>query len=588
MALEALLVPAFFLALTAAFLIHIGFDPSHQFLGDVNTVVDWNGHFWKMWDHYQALLGNEGFSHSSFVFHPYGVPNLTLHGDLAVTWLAGFLALFTGIDQAHLMVVLFVVLGNAGGGYLLVRLRTKSIPAGLVAGLVLGFNGMVAWSINTGNLEQGLWLWTCLYLYSFLRILERGPALHVGLAALFASLAIYSNFVTAILLPIFSLTLSLFYHRRLDRPRALMLSVHVALIALFLSPLLLGFLSENSQREYWPMNYKRACEGSMPASPDIQPYEDSLPLIDYLPWDQRGEGRDRTNTWFTILGLAFFAIFRQRERALKWLAATAVFFVLSLGPYLKVLYMRASEGGPLLDIPLPYLLLSRVLPLFYRIQFPSRLFGFSILALGTMAGLGVLSLMRVRRAALRHTLVAVVLALVVFELLSSWQLRSSEKPRMHPFYQQISASSEDFALIEVPFNFTTLDAQYLFFQTRHEKPLFNGLLPPFFFQDPTGGIAGGNRFIRRIEELQETFLDTQSGRVAPLMIPMPEFPHQASMAEAVRDLRAEGFRYLLLHKRINHYGLVIELDAPALQEFLNSMIGPPLMEDEDLAVYGVK
>jgi len=125
--LEATLVPLFFLVVIIGFLAHLGFEPSHQFIGDAREVVDWNGHFNNMWDHYQVLLGNEGPIHSILTFHPHGMPILTIHGDLAVTYLAALFALIVGIDWAHFLVAMFVILGNAAGGYLLVRLRANSI-----------------------------------------------------------------------------------------------------------------------------------------------------------------------------------------------------------------------------------------------------------------------------------------------------------------------------------------------------------------------------------------------------------------------------------------------------------------------------
>lgn len=446
----------------------------------------------------------------------------------------------------------------------------------------MGACGFVPWSINTGNLDYGIWLWNCLYLLNFMKLLEDGGKRHAAFSALFAVLATLTNFVNLMMLALFSAVLLAFHLSRLTRRHLACLAALCAAILLALAPLLIGFAAENRGR-----SYRETIErtGSGQARPEaFAPYHDSVPLLFYMPWQKGGRGQGKTTNYFVVLALAGASLFFRRKEALPWLAAAGFFFVMSLGPYLK-LASDAPPGPEAEPLALPYLLFHQIVPFFYRVQFPSRMFAFALLPLTVAAGLGVQAPAWLKGHKARAAAVTALTLALLLEMGVAWQLRPRRKPAVHSFYQGLAAQETPTALIELPFNFDKLDGDYVYYQTRHGKPLFNGLFPPFFTQDPTNGLAGGNLFLREAIRLQEP-LFVDDPHLARPWIDIVE-PRHDTVEESVAELAGKGFAFVVLHKTIIPTRRGLTWRHEELQRFLNRTLGPPTFDDDELAVYAV-
>lgn len=563
----------------------VGFRPGEYFLGGEFSKVDWdlldwNIHYWNLWEFRRVYLGEASPFHTSFQFYPSGLWTIGVHGDLGVKLISGLLALFMGPAQTYLSTILLMLLGNAMGGYVLVRWTARSSLAAFVAGLVLCFAGATAWSINSGNLEYGLWLWICLYLASFQRLLSKGQWRDVPLSALFAVLAILSNFVFFYPLVFFSLVLLLGRFRSMDRRRLIKVGAMVLVSGALLLPVVITFIQGER-----PGQVDSGAQLSLfPQRVMAIQYDNSPHPGEYLPWSTDRKWGDSAVFYVSWLLLALSLILCFK-RTIPWVAAGLVFVLLSLGPFLFLEADSGEHGGTM-----PYYWAARLLPLFHHIRFPHRLSSFVIIALVVASGFGVARAMELVPGRARILLSAALLVLCLLEVNLRWDLRLFPRTPSHSFYQQLSRMPGRFGVVNFPLDYGIIDSIHLHHQIVHNKPLFNGSLPRYH-----GNAAFPNMAMLKSNLLLKTAYDLQT----PLIDHIPEFIHLNSdlkdgQAFNPRELRvAEGFlahkglRYLILHRKIVWGGKVV-VSLPRgtrLEKFLKEALGEPVFEDDTLLAF---
>ena len=183
--------------------------------------------------------------------------------------------------------------------------------------------------------------------------------------------------------------------------------------------------------------------------------------------------RERGLVPFVVIGVVVVAWRRGWSIPRLWGGFSALFALLSLGPFVHIAGMNTY-------IPGPWALL-RYVPLLGLARTPARFTTVLMLMLGrAVCGGAVLAHVRgLRPGGVR--ILAGVTALLLFELLPVPRvLYSAEVPRV---YRHIAAAPDDTRVLELPFgvrdgtssvgNFT---ARSQFFQTYHHKMLFGGYL----------------------------------------------------------------------------------------------------------------
>ena len=197
---------------------------------------------------------------------------------------------------------------------------------------------------------------------------------------------------------------------------------------------------------------------------------------------------------FVVLALALWGTWRSRRRgeARFWAAAALVFFLLALGPTLR---LNGHDTG----IAGPFALLAR-LPFFNGNRYPSRFSVMLMLSLAVLAAEGMSAFVRRRpdagKAAARRRAVWIAgcLLLILFEHLSA-PLPLSNLGQTPAVYQEVAASPGDFTLLELPPGWRNgarvlgkqdaLIMRQQWYQTVHHKRLLGGNTsrnPAFKFQ----------------------------------------------------------------------------------------------------------
>jgi hypothetical protein len=178
---------------------------------------------------------------------------------------------------------------------------------------------------------------------------------------------------------------------------------------------------------------------------------------------------------FSLVALAVVAIAAwrasYRPRA-GWVLLTAGFAALSLGPFLYIAGVNTMA-------PLPWALL-RYVPIVGAARSPARLaivaaLGLAVLFAGALAALGQ------RHPRRRAWITAVAGAVLVFELFPS--PRTLYSAGIPSIYHRIAADPRPVRVLQLPFGVRdgvssagSFSSRYLYFQTRHGKPLIGGYL----------------------------------------------------------------------------------------------------------------
>ncbi len=238
------------------------------------------------------------------------------------------------------------------------------------------------------------------------------------------------------------------------------------------------------------------------------------------------------------LVLAFLPWRYPRRIPWLWLATFGAFLVLSFGPYLS---LGESSRVFLPDIPTPYLLFYRWIPLFSRLFAPARLEVMVFLALAVLVSLRVQDLARQRRdlalLAVVLTALGVGVQMEAAEVLPFPTVRLGVAP-----YYHLLGDQPPMGLVEVPYR----TGDYLEFnQTVHRQKALGafsqGGVPPGYPPGYQAWLAGknadpGNSYLTHLEALNR-----DPGH--------PQAYREADLEALVR----EGYRLLILHERGCYY-----------------------------------
>ena len=251
-------------------------------------------------------------------------------------------------------------------------------------------------------------------------------------------------------------------------------------------------------------------------SPDLKAlHGEDLLIVTYLGWALLG---------LAVAGLATMRRWRDR---LPWLAWIGVFYLLMLGPYLYVdgAYVTLADR----KIPLPFLALFELVPVFSRISHPFRFVMPVQLGLALLAARALVGLPGWARA------LAATGLLVEHLLLSPapWPLARSDA-RMPEHVAVLAGDPAPGGVLDLPVTVPNLErAVYLYWQTAH------GRASPYQLNEPLPGVL-------RRSHLVQLLLVAEGGRVDSLPPVLPTLDLVASG----RALAALGARYIVLHETL--------------------------------------
>jgi len=175
--------------------------------------------------------------------------------------------------------------------------------------------------------------------------------------------------------------------------------------------------------------------------------------------------RSETTVPLTVLLLGAVGFLRaRRDRAMFWAAACAVFFVLCLGPYLRL------TGTTTTAIPLPYLALYHLIWPLRAARDPTRMLPMALLMLSVLAAFGARAwLQRVGSSRAALSVTAIIVALAGFESLMRWPAKTPARDLIPTGYQRLAGVPAPSGVIDL-----TGDHQAMLAQTTHGLPITAG------------------------------------------------------------------------------------------------------------------
>jgi hypothetical protein len=546
---------------------------------------------WILWHVKQALLGHEPLFHTSLLYYPLGISLLThssgpVQGLFALPfWALGPAAAYNGA-----ILVSFSLTGYFM--YLLARglnlERSISLFAGtmfLAAPIHLGF-------LYVGHLGQmfvGTLPLTLLAVHHALNLdHNRWWTVLPAFALLLTLLDAAWNFTSAGIGAGCFIVITLIFAKREHRRALLQRSALIALASLAVTgPLLLASFAAASNpaisasRNLTSFAYQPdLIQFFFPATSTSRFFGPLFAgfLTPYVSW---GHETAVFVTWTGFL-LSSLALIFARKAARRWLLLVLFFFLLSLGPTLKV-FGETHFTEYELPIILPYAFLTS-LPGLDVIRTPGRFMQIGFVGLAATSSFGLAWLHRQLPNKLRYVATAAAVALV---LLESWpQSYPQEELRPVPeFYRRISEDDEMYGVFDLPIrpfqkrefhsSYIQYSAYYQMYQMTHGK-----------------GIATG--YISRQYDVHPLFGQFISDAIS-------DFPLQHNIlvngkpadryANVQFELARHGYRYVVFHKPQDGYpdykkGSWGELKA---REFIREVFGQqePVVDDELVTVYTV-
>ena len=251
-------------------------------------------------------------------------------------------------------------------------------------------------------------------------------------------------------------------------------------------------------------------------SPDLKAMTgEDLLIVPYLGWVLIG-----------LAGLGLARMRRWRDRA-PWVLWVAVFTLLALGPYLYVdgAYVTVADR----KIPLPFLALFELVPVFQRISHPFRFVVPVQLGLAMLALFGAASLPR----GLAVGAAGLLCAEALVGSPTPWPIARSIS-EIPAYVQGLAVDRAPGAVLDLPASVPNLErAVYLYYQTAHRRP------SPYSLNEPLPAMLSRNHLTRAL-------LVAESGRVDSL----PPVVGDLDLVASGRALARVGVRYVVVHERL--------------------------------------
>lgn len=481
-----LLAFAGFLGLTVFF-----YPDAVRLLGSqpLSDGTDGASFLWSYWQvpHAVSSLDNPFFT--DLMFHPVGVP-LAFHTNTPIeSLLIGGLGGLIGFTLAVNLVTLGAVVASAVGAYLLALHQRASGPAAFVAGAAFAFlPGRLLRMAVHHNLNH---TWILPFGLLALLVLLEGPTRRRALVlGTVVGVALLTDLTLTVFLVLALLVVVVWRRREVfTREVGVRLAQATAVAAVVSLPLLVAMAFTIADGELDPIS---GWAGADIHSSDLLSWV--VPPQSNRFWGSRfagftevlgGERVAYPGLVMLLLAAIGALLAIRRRRHTVWIGMASVFFVLSLGPFLKV-NGRSGDWfeylGARFSLPLPYFALHFV-PVLNGLRAPGRFSVVAALALAVLAALA-LTRMAANRPVLIWALPALALAAVVVEFapVPFAPLQSPVVPRP---YERIAADTTGRAVLEIPMQWrhglgTVGDAKddtiFLYYATRHRHPVVNGMV----------------------------------------------------------------------------------------------------------------
>ena len=538
---------------------------------------------WNLWwVRWAAARGDLVPYHTHMLYHPTGV-SLAFHTlGLLNGWMGVLLQAGLGLSlaAAYNVITLATFVASGLAVYLLVRLLVGSPTAAFVASIIFTFAPIRMSRVSFGNLNLYSTQFVPLAVLLAIAMLQTRQRRYAMLAAIALAATTWISLELALGTGLLISLLLLFYiavnrhelgAQWVEMAKTWGLFGLATLILVFpvILPMILDssdFRDQSNLLAASDANNADLLSFFVPDSPTQPLITRISPTIAQAVNQIYGRfyGNPSEKTVFVgyiVLSLTALTVLISRSSTMRqWLAVAAVFFVLSLGPVLRV------AGQPILD-HLPYEWLNRI-PLVGFDRTPSRFAIFLMLALAVVAGYG---LAKLETTHAKFRLFTPVLGILIFVEFLIVPIRLDARISKIPAYISELSAAEDGrgAILDVPIDLIGAQGpagNYMLYQIVHERPIVSGY------------ISRSPRDV--LWPFERPFLNELRARIYGDTAPY-HFSEEA-LLQAREDLRLLQVGCVVLHK-----DELSDQDSQTVRTALETVLSTPDFEDDALTVWKV-
>lgn len=441
---------------------------------------------WFFWWMKKSLLALQNPYWTDYLYFPHGT-GLAYHLSPSTNVFAILLSMVTGSSINSPLVFNLMTLGSFSlcgiSAFLLVRQITTSGIAGFLGSILVAGSPYRMWNLNHLNLlSLG---WGILAFYFFLRLISQPRVRHALFSASFLVILFYASLSDALFTVVFVIVYSLFNWRRVfQHPfRKLLLKqlfIGGAVAVLLVLP---GLWQISVTGSAWDQKWQDLITYSADALAFVVPPSETTAISGWIGSSRvrdSGYAPDAFLGWLLLAAVSLGIVLGRRSKLveLRWLGVAGVFFLLSLGPSLRIgdsVYLDGLMPYRLIYDSIPYLTLSRTPIRFVVLSHLSLVVFVSGLAAFWCAEINK----RVRPSESRAILFSVVAcSLILIVRIESCpttiELWHSDIPEV---YQDLRSTTSAGSVLELPVRFPgPLHNRYMYWQTVHELKSANGYL----------------------------------------------------------------------------------------------------------------
>ena len=503
-------------------------------LGSTGGYGDLSLDLWLQWFVFSCVKAGKSFLYSSLINYPVGLSLLDNVSGFLIPVVGCIPRFFLHQIASYNLTACLVMVFSAYAGYLLARYLTKDEAASLLAGFIFGFNPFVLNEVLYGRLIVAAGGWVALYVLFLYKVLHETKRTNVFMAMLMllcASLtSVYYGYLLVLLTGIFMACHGAAYKPlradwRLLGKLLIVIAGYMACIGAFYKFRFTAIDSTMVLPGSWAVFFKKEIP--------TQLHQIALQSLDINPVVQSEYVFPEVIKRLSLLTLALSAagIAAYKKKPVFFIASGVFFFIMALGPLLKVSGHLVSVKN--IFVPMPYLLLYGYAPFFNRIHWPDRFLIVFMLSVSVLSAYGFKWLADTLKPARfsRYIWLLLCVSLLTVEIAVTPLARifpaATTRMPIPEFYDQLSREDGDFAIIQFPFG----DTRYLYYQTIHHKKIFDSQTyltrrHPAAYEK----FISGNAFLKALQKLQD----------------FPEIPLADIQKGDLEKLRSTGFRYIVL------------------------------------------
>lgn len=569
-----------------------------------SIVGDYEGdmwkHIWGFWWIKDSILGSAVFPIKTYLLNwPYG--GSLFFADPVDAVLSIPLQMVFGLSVSYNIMVLYNLTLGGVGAYFLSYYFIRNRATALISGCIYGYSPYVlAYSVSSGVSETLNIGYIPLFILFFIKTTEEESIKNPIIAALFLFIVSFACWYYGIFTIIFAFlwfVYRFYFHFlresgvfRMGEKRAFSIFFNkyksvlfrVALVFIISGILIYppakafkgalespdNIISPERAKVRAPRNFDeylgRHFYNFTRLSDLIKPGKSSALFTTTLDKLCRVSFIGFTVLFLTILGCR--RGFREKRRDIKFWTLSAIFFlILSLGPYIHFtqnIYISSIMSPP-------YMLMYNLFPAFDQIAIPFRFVLLFILSCSILSAFGADKIFeRYSSQADKILFLLIVFILVEFFILSPAPYPIPRSPSKIPdLYHQLGRMPGDFAILQFPAergNSELLHGEYFYYQTAHKKKI------PYRTSATFTTSFMSDHLI--------TFLHQISKRNRS-----PWVPQMRTLARSARKLKAQNFKYIIIHDNFLKPG-----QSKNYRMYLTALFGEPMLFKPGISVYEIK